>query len=148
MDITCGFVTKCWSDDDTKKHFLRDLLRLVDAGKVQPPDLIVMCSMLWDISRYVVKSEYLFIFLGFSSSCVALIIDRYGPDGVQLFKESLGKMVNAVKNTKNLREGVFLWMTQPPVGKKATAPFLCREVSRLSEHTSLLPCRICVPRHL
>jgi hypothetical protein len=48
-------------------------------------------------------------------------------------------MAEQLKKTKNLRDGVFLWMTQPPVGKTATGAVVVREASLVSVMFFVLP---------
>ncbi|CAG0920739.1 unnamed protein product [Notodromas monacha] len=70
------------------------------------PDFVVMCSVAWDISRY-------------------------GVNGVEMFKRSLNQLIYEVKSC--LAPGSFLWLTNPPMGRKVTAAFLVEDLNFLAE---------------
>ncbi|CAG0920740.1 unnamed protein product [Notodromas monacha] len=92
FDITYAFVAKCWPN-----YYLDDLFKKLKARETSNPTILIMSSLLWDVSRYE-------------------------PGSVQKYKESLQELVKQVKET--LEPQQFLWLTSPPVGNAITASFL------------------------
>ncbi|CAG2058144.1 unnamed protein product [Timema podura] len=96
------FVTRCYNQT------IEDLVTNIKEGKVPVPDVIIMNSCLWDISRW-------------------------GPKGVSAYKDNLLKLMKFFK--KSLPpQTLVIWTTTLPISSNAYGGFLIKQVDFL-KHT-------------
>ena len=100
------FVTRCYG------HYMETIL--ADLAREPQPDIVIMNSCLWDISRY-------------------------GPFSTAMaeYKTNLHYLCVRMKQTLPV-QSLFIWNTALPIGQKLIGGFLTNDIKRMENHLSYL----------
>ncbi|CAG0878478.1 unnamed protein product [Darwinula stevensoni] len=96
------YLTRCY------QKRIEDVLIQIEEGHISKPDVFIINSVLWDISRW-------------------------GPRGVEEFKHNLKYLMKRLKDT--LSSGTLvIWTTCPPIASEIKRAFLIQQLSFLEQY--------------
>lgn len=96
ITVEYHFITKCYNEE------IINILNGIKDKKVKAPDVIIMNSCLWDITRW-------------------------GPNGVAEYKENMRKLMKCLKLTLP-EESLFIWLTAFPVSTTIRGGLLFKQI--------------------
>ncbi|XP_046385587.1 PC-esterase domain-containing protein 1B-like isoform X2 [Ischnura elegans] len=94
--IKYNFITKCLTKE------VEEMMHDIHEGNCKPPDIVIVNSCLWDITRW-------------------------GPNGVTLYKDNMRKLFSIMKSSLPSTT-LVIFSTTPPVSQSCSAAFLVRQV--------------------
>ncbi|XP_047116653.1 PC-esterase domain-containing protein 1A-like [Schistocerca piceifrons] len=100
--VKYSFLTKCYSEE------VKNMLGAIKSGASYCPDVVVVNSCLWDISRW-------------------------GPNGVPEYKDNMVKLMRLFKSCLP-KQTCVIWMTTLPISASCRGGFLIKQVEFL-RHT-------------